>query len=137
MELLITLGRTLGFSFAAGVNLYATVAIVGLASRYDWVTLPTEYQVFDNDWVIALAILLYVVEFFADKIPWVDSIWDALHTIVRPVGGALIAVSSLGDASPGLTAAVALMGGVAAASSHATKAATRLVANSSPEPFSN
>jgi hypothetical protein len=137
MDSLVFLGRTLGFSFAAGVNLYATIAILGLAARYDWVTLPAEYQVFDNDWVIALSILLYVVEFFADKIPWVDSIWDALHTIVRPVGGALIAVSSLGDASPALTAAVALMGGAAAASSHATKAGTRLVANSSPEPFSN
>jgi hypothetical protein len=137
MDTLIFLGRTLGFSFAAGVNLYATIAILGLASRYDWVTLPAEYQVFDNDWVIALAILLYVVEFFADKIPWVDTIWDGLHTIVRPVGGALIAVTSLGDASPGLTAAVALMGGAAAASSHATKAGTRVVANTSPEPFSN
>jgi hypothetical protein len=137
METLIFLGRTLGFSFAAGVNLYATVAILGLASRYDWVTLPPEYQVFDNDWVIALAILLYVVEFFADKIPWVDSIWDALHTIVRPAGGALIAVSALGEASPTLTAMIALLGGTAAFSSHATKAGTRLVANSSPEPFSN
>ena len=137
MDTLIFLGRTLGFSFAAGVNLYATIAILGLASRYDWVTLPPEYQVFDNDWVIALAVILYVVEFFADKIPWVDSIWDALHTIVRPVGGALIAVSSLGEASPGLTVAVALMGGAAAASSHVTKAGTRVVANTSPEPFSN
>ena len=137
MDTLIFLGRTLGFSFAAGVNLYATIAILGLASRYDWVSLPAEYQVFDNDWVIALAILLYVVEFFADKIPWVDTIWDALHTIVRPVGGALIAISSLGEASPAVTAAVALMGGAAAASSHATKAGTRLIANTSPEPFSN
>ena len=137
METLIFLGRTLGFSFAAGINLYATVAIIGLASRYDWVALPPEYQVFDNDWVIALAILLFIVEFFADKIPWIDSIWDALHTVVRPVGGALIAVSALGDASPGLTAVMALLGGSAAFGSHATKAGTRVVANSSPEPFSN
>jgi Domain of unknown function (DUF4126) len=137
MDTLIFLGRTLGFSFAAGVNLYATIVILGLASRYEWVSLPPEYRVFDNDWVIGLAILLYVIEFFADKIPWVDTIWDALHTIVRPVGGALIAVSSLGSASPAVTAAVALMGGAAAASSHATKAGTRVVANTSPEPFSN
>jgi hypothetical protein len=137
MDTLIFLGRTLGFSFAAGINLYATVAILGLASRYDWVTLPAEYQVFDNDWVIALAILLYIVEFFADKIPWIDSIWDALHTIVRPAGGALIAVSALGEASPTMTAMIALLGGTAALGSHATKAGTRLVANSSPEPFSN
>ena len=137
METLIFLGRTLGFSFAAGINLYATVAIIGLASRYDWVALPPEYQVFDNDWVIALAVLLFIVEFFADKIPWIDSIWDALHTVVRPVGGALIAVSALGEASPGLTAVMALLGGSAALGSHATKAGTRVVANSSPEPFSN
>ena len=137
MDTLIFLGRTLGFSFAAGVNLYATIAILGLASRYDWVALPPEYQVFNNDWVIALSILLFVVEFFADKIPWVDTIWDALHTIIRPAGGALIAVSALGDASPGVTALVALMGGTAAFGSHATKAGTRVVANSSPEPFSN
>ena len=136
-ETLTFLGRTLGFSFAAGINLYATVAILGLASRYDWVALPPEYAVFDNDWVIGGALLLYVVEFFADKIPWVDSAWDAVHTVVRPLGGALIAVSSLGDASPGLQALVALLGGSVAAGTHFTKAGTRVVANSSPEPFSN
>ena len=99
MDLLVFLGRTLGLSLAAGINLYATVAILGLASRYEWVALPAEYRVFDNDWVIALAVLLFIVEFFADKIPWVDTIWDGLHTFVRPVGGALIAVSALGEAS--------------------------------------
>ena len=137
METLTFLGRTLGFSFAAGLNLYATVAILGLASRYGWVALPPEYHVFDNDWIIGLSLLLYVVEFFADKIPWLDSIWDGLHTIVRPLGGALIAVAALGDASPGTQALVALLGGTVAASSHLTKAGTRVVANSSPEPFSN
>ena len=136
-ETLTFLGRTLGFSFAAGINLYATVAMLGLASRYQWVALPPEYAVFDNDWVIGGALLLYVVEFFADKIPWVDSAWDAVHTVVRPLGGALIAVSSLGDASPGLQAMVALLGGSVAAGTHLTKAGTRVVANSSPEPFSN
>ena len=137
METLTFLGRTLGFSFAAGLNLYATVAILGLASRYGWVALPPEYHVFDNDWIIGLSLLLYVVEFFADKIPWLDSIWDGLHTIVRPLGGALIAVAALGDASPGMQALVALLGGTVAASSHLTKAGTRVVANSRPEPFSN
>jgi hypothetical protein len=137
VETLTFLGRTLGFSFAAGLNLYATVAILGLASRYGWVALPPEYRIFDNDWIIGLSLVLYVVEFFADKIPWLDSIWDGLHTIVRPLGGALIAVAALGDASPGTQALVALLGGTVAASSHLTKAGTRVVANSSPEPFSN
>lgn len=131
------LGRTLGFSLAAGVNLYATVAIVGLASRYHWVALPEQFKVFDNPWIIGAAAALYVIEFVADKVPWVDSIWDSVHTLIRPVGGALIAVASLGEASPALTALIALLGGTVAAGSHATKASTRVAANSSPEPFSN
>lgn len=137
LDLLPTLGRTLGFSFAAGINLYATVAILGLASRYGWVQLPDQFRVFDNDLVIGAALTLYVIEFFADKIPWVDSLWDGLHTIIRPIGGALIAVTTLGDASPTMEGLVALMGGSIAAGSHFTKAGTRAVANTSPEPFSN
>lgn len=127
----------MGFSFAAGLNLYATVAILGLASRYQWVHLPPQFQAFDNNFIIGAAIVLYVVEFVADKIPWVDSIWDALHTVVRPVGGALIAVTTLGDASPGMQGLVALLGGTLAAGSHLTKASTRAAANASPEPFTN
>lgn len=137
MDSLTTLGRTLGFSFAAGVNLYATVAILGLASRYGWVTLPPQYAVFDNDWIIGAALVMYVIEFVADKIPWLDSAWDAVHTFIRPVGGALIAVTTLGDASPTMTTLVGLLGGAVAASSHVSKAGTRAVANTSPEPFSN
>ena len=137
MELLVTLGRTLGFSFAAGINLYATVAILGLAARFDWVDLPPQYAVFDNDWVIGIAIACYLVEFVADKVPWVDTAWDAVHTVVRPAGGAFIAVTTLGDASPGAQAAIALLGGGVAAASHVTKASTRVAANHSPEPFSN
>jgi hypothetical protein len=137
MEWLVTLGRTMGFSLAAGVNLYATVAILGLASRYGWVQLPEQFKVFDNPWIIGAAGVLYVIEFVADKIPWVDSIWDSVHTLIRPVGGALIAVASIGDQSPAVTGAIALLGGVVSASSHATKAGTRVVANTSPEPFSN
>jgi hypothetical protein len=137
LDLLPTLGRTLGFSFAAGINLYATVAILGLASRYGWVQLPQQFRVFDNDVVIGAALVLYVVEFVADKVPWVDSMWDAVHTVIRPVGGALIAVATLGDASPAVEGLVALLGGTLAAGSHFTKTGTRAVANTSPEPFTN
>lgn len=137
LELLPTLGRTLGFSFSAGINLYATVAILGLASRYDWVRLPEQFRVFDNDLVIGAALVLYVVEFVADKVPWVDSMWDAVHTVIRPAGGALIAVATLGEASPAMEGLAALLGGTLAAGSHFTKAGTRAVANTSPEPFSN
>jgi hypothetical protein len=137
LELLPTLGRTLGFSFAAGINLYATVAILGLSSRYGWVQLPEQFRVFDNDFIIGAALFLYVVEFVADKVPWVDSMWDAIHTVIRPVGGALIAVATLGDASPTVEGLAALLGGTLAAGSHLTKSGTRAVANTSPEPFSN
>jgi len=137
LEALAGLGRTLGFSFAAGINLYATVAILGLASRYGWVALPEQYRVFDNDLIIAAAIAMYAIEFFADKIPWVDSVWDAVHTVIRPLGGALIAITTLGEASPATETLVGLLGGTLAAGSHFTKAGTRAVANTSPEPFSN
>ena len=134
---LVTLGRTLGFSFAAGVNLYATVAILGLASRYGWVSLPPQFQAFNSDIVIGAAVAMYLIEFFADKIPYVDSLWDVIHTAVRPIGGALIAVTTLGDASPTTEALIALLGGTVAAGSHLTKTSTRAAANASPEPFSN
>jgi uncharacterized protein DUF4126 len=137
VDILTVLGRTMGFSFAAGINLYATVAILGLASRFDWVALPPQFRVFDNDIVIGAALVLYVVEFVADKIPWVDSIWDAMHTVIRPLGGALIAVATLGDASPAVEGLAALLGGTLAAGTHFTKAGTRALANTSPEPFSN
>jgi hypothetical protein len=137
MDLLSTLGRTLSFTFAAGVNLYATVAILGLATRYRWVDLPPQYAVFDNNWIIGAALVLYLLEFVADKIPWFDTIWDAVHTIVRPLGGALIAVTSIGHAQPPMQVAAALAGAALASSSHLAKAGTRVAANTSPEPFSN
>jgi hypothetical protein len=135
--MLTTLGRTMGFSFAAGINLYATVAILGLASRYGWVTLPEQYRVFDSNLIIGAAIVMYLVEFVADKVPWLDSVWDAIHTVIRPIGGAVIAVTTLGDASPVTETLVALLGGTLAAGTHFSKAGTRVVANTSPEPFSN
>ena len=85
MENVETIGRALGFAFAAGVNLYATVAILGLAGRFGLVALPPQFDVFNHDWVIAAALALYVIEFIADKVPWVDSLWDAIHTVIRPI----------------------------------------------------
>jgi hypothetical protein len=137
MDLLTSLGRMLGFSFAAGINLYATTAILGLATHFHWVDLPPQYRVFDNPWIIGGALVLYVVEFAADKIPWIDSIWDAVHTVIRPLGGALIAVAAMGHASRETEAFIALAGGALAAGTHLTKAGTRVIANTSPEPFSN
>ena len=134
---LITLGRTLGFSFTAGINLYATVAILGLASRYGWVELPPQFQAFNHDAVIGVAVVMYLIEFFADKIPYVDSLWDVVHTAIRPIGGAFIAVTTLGDVSPTAEAFAALLGGTVAAGTHLTKTSSRAAANASPEPFSN
>jgi hypothetical protein len=136
-DLLTLLGRTLGFSFAAGINLYATVAIIGLATRYGWVDLPPQYRVFDNAWIIGAAIAMYLVEFVADKVPWVDSLWDAIHTVIRPLGGALIAVATIGHAQPWVQAVAALAGAALATSTHVAKAGTRAAANTSPEPLSN
>jgi hypothetical protein len=137
MEMLSSLGRTMGFSFAAGLNLYATVAILGLAGRFGWVALPPQYAVFDNNWIIGAALTLYVVEFIADKIPWLDSAWDAAHTVIRPIGGAAIAVATLGEKTPAADTMMALLGGALAASTHFSKSGTRVLANASPEPFSN
>jgi hypothetical protein len=137
MELLESLGRSLGFSLTAGVNLYATVAVLGLAARFQWVALPPQYEVFNNDWVIGAALVLFAIEFIADKIPWVDSIWDGVHTFIRPVGGAAVAIATLGEATPLFETIIGISGGAIAAASHFTKASTRVAANTSPEPFSN
>lgn len=137
MELAVVLGRTIAFALAAGVNVYATVALIGLAVRFGWVDLPPQYGAFGSDVVIGAAVLMFLVEFFADKVPYLDTAWDVLHTVIRPVGGAFIAVTSLGEASPAAAGLAALLGGAVATSSHLTKASTRAVANTSPEPLSN
>jgi hypothetical protein len=135
--LIVLLGRTAAFSFAAGVNLYATVAVIGLASRFDWVALPPQFAIFDSNAVIGVALGLYLIEFCADKVPYVDTVWDIVHTAIRPLGGAFVAVVSVGEASPAAQGLAALAGGTLAAGSHVTKASTRAVANASPEPLSN
>jgi hypothetical protein len=137
MDVLVTLGRTLAFSFAGGVNLYATVVIIGLAHRIGWVDLPSQFAAFDNGWVIGVAGLLFAVEFVVDKVRWLDTVWDGIHTAVRPLGGALVALAALGEAAPITQGAVALLGALVAGSSHFAKAGTRAMVNASPEPFSN
>jgi len=135
--MLNALGLIVPLAFASGVNLYATVAVLGLCSHYGLVSLPDQLRVFDNPIIITAALGMYLVEFIADKIPWFDSMWDAVHTVVRPLGGALVAVTALGDSSPAANVLVALLGGSIAMTTHLTKAGTRAAANTSPEPFSN
>jgi hypothetical protein len=132
-----SLAHALAFSVGAGINLYATVLVLGLAARLDWVELPGYLDPLASNWVIGGAAALYLLEFLADKIPWVDSLWDAVHTLVRPIGAAIVALAALGPASPGMEALAVLLGGAIGASTHAAKAGTRLVVNVSPEPASN
>ena len=131
------LAQIVPLAFASGLNVYATVAVLGLCAHYHLVDLPPQFRAFDHPVIIAAALAMYAIEFVADKIPWFDSVWDAAHTIVRPIGGALIAANALGSASPLATALAALLGGSIAMTTHVTKAGTRAAANTSPEPFSN
>jgi hypothetical protein len=137
VDVLMAVARTVPFALASGLNLYATVALLGLCSRYELVALPPQFRGFEHPAVITVAIVLYAVEFVADKIPWVDSAWDAIHTIIRPLGGAFVAVTALGQAPAPVEALAALVGGSVAMTGHLGKAGTRAVANASPEPFSN
>jgi hypothetical protein len=138
VDIINALVRVVPFAFASGVNLYATVGVLGLCSRYGLVSLPAQFRGLDHPVVIGLALTMYVVEFVADKVPWLDTAWDAVHTLVRPVGGAIVAVAAIGaDAQPLLQGLAALVGGSVALTTHVTKAGTRAVANTSPEPFTN
>lgn len=140
MEILETLAVALSLGSLAGLNLYLTVFVSGLALRLDWVALPTPLQgleVLEHPLVLAVAGVLYLIEFFADKIPWIDSAWDSVHTFIRPVGAAALAVAAMGDAHPVFEIVAVLLAGGMAFSTHAAKAGTRVIVNASPEPFSN
>ena len=137
MSPLETLGFSLGTSFASGLNVYATVAAAGLFQRFGIIQLPDSLQVLANPLVMGLAITLFVIEFIADKIPYVDSAWDALHTFVRPPAAALIAYSAFGEVSEEWKVGAALLAGGVALTSHGAKATSRAAANTSPEPLSN
>jgi hypothetical protein len=140
MEVLQTLSVALGLAALTGYSLYLTVFSTGLAVHLGWVHLAPQFSslsVLGDPAVLIVSGLLFVLEFFADKIPWVDSIWDAVHTVIRPIGGAFLATRALGHVSPVFEVIVALLGGAMSFASHSLKASTRLVVNTSPEPFSN
>src|SRR6516225_8792630 len=127
----------MGSAWLSGFNLYATVVTLGLLGRFHLVQLLGELNVVSRGWVIATAAILYLVEFLADKIPVVDSVWDAIHTFIRVPAGAVLAASAFADFSPTVRVAALLAGGTLALSSHGTKASVRMTANAIPEPFSN
>jgi Domain of unknown function (DUF4126) len=136
-SLVHTLALTMGVAWASGINLYAAVAVLGLAGSAGYVHLPDTLAIVQDPLVIIAACFMYCVEFFADKIPGVDTTWDALHTFIRIPAGAMLAAGAVGDATPALVVAAGLVGGSVTAATHATKAGTRMLINTSPEPFSN
>jgi len=128
---------TMGVAWASGINLYAAILTLGLLGASGSMQLPPGLEVLSNPLVIGAAGLMYAVEFFADKIPGIDSAWDVLHTFIRIPGGALLAAGAVGEVDPALSLAAGLVGGLVAGTSHAAKAGSRLLINTSPEPFSN
>jgi hypothetical protein len=137
MDFISTLPIGMGASWVSGINLYATVATLGLLSRFAHLKLPGELEVLTSWWVIGIALFLFVVEFIADKIPLVDNAWDVIHTFIRIPAGAVLAATAFGDFDKSVQVSAFLLGGGLALSSHGTKAATRAVINTSPEPVSN
>ena len=137
MSPLHTLGFLLGASFASGLNLYATVAALGLLQRYGVIQLPASLDILAHPVVMGAAITLYVVEFVADKIPYVDNVWDVIHTFIRPPAAGVLAYAALAGVPDHWRVTAALLAGSVALTSHSTKASTRAAANASPEPVSN
>lgn len=136
-DLITTLGTAMGSAWLSGINLYATVVTLGILERFKLVKLPGGLDMLGNWWVIGLAGGMYLIEFVADKVPVVDSAWDAVHTFIRVPAGAILAATAFAEFDPAVKITAMILGGGIALGSHGTKAATRLAANTSPEPISN
>ena len=137
MEVINSISLLLGSSWASGVNLYLTIAVLGIANRVGIIDLPGNMDALSNIFVISVAIILFLIEFFADKIPYVDSAWDSVHTFIRPAGGAIMRFLAMAEMGPAVQIPVALVTGAVALDSHATKATARVAINTSPEPVTN
>lgn len=137
MDAISSMALAAGLSWASGIRLYATVCVVGLLGRYGYVHLPAGLSILMHPWVMGLAALLLVVEFFADKFPVVDSAWDSIHTFIRLPAGALLAMGAIDSSDPLIATSVALLGGTLAGGTHFAKASSRVLINTSPEPVSN
>ncbi len=136
-DIIHTIALAMGASWASGINLYATIFVLGFSALNGAFVLPPGLEILSNPLVIGAAGLMYCVEFFADKIPGVDTSWDAIHTFIRIPAGALLAAGALGDMGTAAELSAAIVGGSLAAATHATKAGTRVLINTSPEPFTN
>lgn len=137
MDLLPEIAIAAALAWASGLRLYATLFLVGLAGHFGLVVLPEHLQPLQSPLLLAVSGCLTFVEFFADKIPWLDSLWDAIHTFIRIPGGAVLAAAVFGDSGAGVALAAALLGGGVTAGTHFAKAGGRALVNTSPEPFSN
>lgn len=132
-----TIALTMGVAWASGINLYAAILVLGILGSTGNITLPPELVILSDPLIIAAAGVMYVIEFFADKIPGVDNGWDTIHTFIRIPLGALLAAAAVGEVNPAVAIAAALLGGGLAASTHAAKAGSRVLINTSPEPVTN
>ena len=128
---------TMGVAWASGINLYAAILMLGLMGLNGTVQLPADLQILAHPWVIGAAGLMYLVEFVTDKIPGLDTLWDTLHTFIRIPAGAILAVGAVGQVDPAMITAAAILGGTVSAGTHAVKAGSRVMVNTSPEPVSN
>ncbi len=137
MPPLADLAIAAGLAWGSGLRLYATLFLVGIAAYLGWVELPAHLNLLQNPMVLAASGFMSFIEFFADKFPWVDSLWDAVHTFIRIPAGAALAAAVFGDAGTGITFAAAILGGTVAGGTHLSKAGTRAMLKTSPEPFSN
>jgi len=135
--LIASIGLALGASWASGINLYAVMLALGLSANYGVMELPETLSLLQEPVVLLAAGLMYCVEFFADKTPGVDSLWDGIHSFVRLPAGALLAAGAVGEVGPALEVAAAIVGGGLAATSHVSKSSLRLLINTSPEPVTN
>jgi hypothetical protein len=137
MDAINIIALSMGAAWASGINLYATIVMLGYMGMTGNIDLPLGLEILSDPMVMGAAGLMYCVEFFADKIPGIDSGWDTIHTFIRIPAGAMLAAGTIGDVTPALEFTTALLGGTLAAGSHTTKAGSRLLINTSPEPFSN
>jgi len=136
-QLISTIALTMGTAWASGINLYATIGTLGILGTTGNIVLPENLHVLQNPLVIGAACLMYFVEFFADKTPGVDTGWDVIHSFIRIPAGVMLAAGSVGDVNPAVAIAAGILGGGISATSHAMKAGSRVLINTSPEPFSN
>ncbi len=140
MNTLALMGTGAGLGAMSGINLYLTTLVTGVAVHFNLLQLSDKYHdlaLLGSPWIIGAAATLYLIEFCADKMPWLDSVWDAAHTFIRPVGAAILGLKAFGSLSPEMGAIGALLAGGFGLTTHAAKASTRVIANASPEPFSN